>query len=77
MLVASTGVIGQTLGIELFETGLPAAIDALSVSGGADAARAIMTTDTHSKEYAISYTSQTLQYADCTFTVGGMCKAPA
>ena len=74
VLVASTGVIGQTLGIELFETGLPAAIDALSVSGGADAARAIMTTDTHSKEYAISYTSQTLQYADCTFTVGGMCK---
>ena len=73
VLVASTGVI-VTLGIELFETGLPAAIDALSVSGGADAARAIMTTDTHSKEYAISYTSQTLQYADCTFTVGGMCK---
>lgn len=74
VLVASTGVIGQTLGIELFGTGLPAAIDALCVSGGADAARAIMTTDTHSKEYAISYTSQTLQYADCTFTVGGMCK---
>ena len=74
VLVASTGVIGQPLGIELFETAIPAAIDVLSTAGGADAARAIMTTDTHPKECAISYASQELAYAGCTFTVGGMCK---
>ena len=74
VLVASTGVIGQELGIETFETGIPAAVEALSAAGGADAARAIMTTDTHPKECAFSYASQTLAYAGCTFTVGGMCK---
>ena len=74
VLVASTGVIGAPLGIELFETGVPAAFDALSPKGGADAARAIMTTDTHPKEYAVTYESQELEYVGCTFTVGGMCK---
>ena len=74
VLVASTGVIGQELGIEKFETGLPLAVDALSTHGGHAAASAIMTTDTHPKECAVTYTSQTLAYGDCTFTVGGMCK---
>ena len=74
VLVASTGVIGVPLGVDLFETGVPAAFDRLSTDGGADAARAIMTTDTHPKEYAVEYESQVLEYLDCTFTVGGMCK---
>ena len=74
ILIASTGVIGQTLALDTFETGVPAAIDALSVDGGHDAAHAIMTTDTHPKEYAVSWQSSELEYADCTFTVGGMCK---
>ena len=74
VLVASTGVIGVPLGVDLFETGVPAAFDQLSADGGADAARAIMTTDTHPKEYAVEYESQVLEYLDCTFTVGGMCK---
>ena len=74
VLVASTGVIGVPLGVELFETAVPAAFDCLSAKGGADAARAIMTTDTHPKEYALSYESQVLEYVGCTFTVGGMCK---
>ena len=74
VLVASTGVIGQQLGVETFETGIPAALNVLSRAGGADAARAIMTTDTHPKECAFQYASQTLAYAGCTFTVGGMCK---
>lgn len=74
VLVSSTGVIGQQLGIECFETGIPAAYDELSEQGGANAARAIMTTDTHPKEYAVTYASGELEYADCQFTVGGMCK---
>ena len=74
VLVASTGVIGQVLGIEPFEEGVPAAARALSTAGGADAARAIMTTDTHPKECALRYTSEASPYAGCTFTVGGMCK---
>ena len=74
VLVASTGVIGVPLTTDLFETGVPAAFDRLSANGGADAARAIMTTDTHPKEYALTYESQVLEYVGCTFTVGGMCK---
>ena len=47
VLVASTGVIGVHLPMGPFGIGLPAAVAALSVEGGADAARAIMTTDTY------------------------------
>ena len=74
VLVASTGVIGQILPIETFETAVPAAYEALSAEGGADAARAIMTTDTHSKEYAVCYESAAEGLAGTQITVGGMCK---
>ena len=74
VLVASTGVIGVPLAIDTFETAVPAAYDQLSAEGGTDAARAIMTTDTHPKEFALTYESQVLEYIGCTFTVGGMCK---
>ena len=74
VLVASTGVIGQILPLDQFETGLPAAFEALSETGGADAARAIMTTDTHPKECAMQYESAAAGYEGATFTVGGMCK---
>ena len=74
ILVASTGVIGQILPIDTFETAIPAAYEALSAHGGADAARAIMTTDTHSKEYAVSYVSDADGHAGNVYTVGGMCK---
>ena len=74
VIVASTGVIGEQLSIGEFETGVPDAVSRLSRRGGADAARAIMTTDTHPKECAMSYESHELEYAGCTFTVGGMCK---
>ena len=57
VLVSSTGVIGQILDIEPVEEGIPAAADALSRAGGSDAALAIMTTDTHPKEYAVTYES--------------------
>ena len=74
VLVASTGVIGVPLETACFETGLPRAIDALSRDGGAATARAIMTTDTHPKEYAVAYESRDLEYVGCTFTVGGCVK---
>ena len=74
VLVASTGVIGVPLDIEPFEQGVPQAAAALSREGAHDAARAIMTTDTHAKEYAVAYESTAPGFEGCAFTVGGMCK---
>ena len=57
-VVASTGVIGQTLNVEAIEAALPALVDGLGSSDAASdaAATAIMTTDTHSKEVSIEFT---------------------
>ncbi len=79
VLVASTGVIGQQLDITPFNTGVPALYAELQESGASDesghkAARAIMTTDTVPKEYAVSYTSADPAFEGCEFRVGGMAK---
>jgi len=85
VVVASTGVIGVHLDVSLFESGAPLAMTALSREGGADAARAIMTTDTRPKEFAVTFTvggsdssedgvAADSAYAGRTFTVGGMAK---
>ncbi|MBM6779155.1 bifunctional glutamate N-acetyltransferase/amino-acid acetyltransferase ArgJ [Collinsella tanakaei] len=74
VLVSSTGVIGQQLDIAPFEAGIPAAFEQCSREGGASVARAIMTTDTRPKEYAVTYESGVLEYVGCTFTVGGCVK---
>ena len=74
VLVASTGVIGVQLPLAPFGTGLPAAASLLSAGGGADAARAIMTTDTRPKEAAVTFSGDGIGYDGCTFTVGGMAK---
>ncbi len=74
VMVASTGVIGEHLPLEPFERGLPLAVESLAANGGADAARAIMTTDTCSKQAAVSFAGETIGYPGCTFTVGGMAK---
>ena len=55
VIVASTGVIGQPLPLERVETGIPELIRSLSVSGEADAAQAILTTDTVAKEIAVEF----------------------
>ncbi|WP_041238672.1 bifunctional glutamate N-acetyltransferase/amino-acid acetyltransferase ArgJ, partial [Gordonibacter pamelaeae] len=74
-LVASTGVIGEHLPLEPFATGIPLAALELSVaSGGANAARAIMTTDARPKEAAVTFSGDGIGYDGCTFTVGGMAK---
>lgn len=74
VLVASTGVIGQHLNIEPFVSGTQLAIQDLSRDGGAKAASAIMTTDTHSKQAAVSFSGDGIGFDGCTFTVGGMSK---
>jgi glutamate N-acetyltransferase/amino-acid N-acetyltransferase len=69
VLVASTGVIGVSLSLDKIRRALPAAMAALSASHGADAARAIMTTDTFPKEAA-----STIHLGASTINVGGMAK---
>ncbi|KQO95350.1 bifunctional glutamate N-acetyltransferase/amino-acid acetyltransferase ArgJ [Leifsonia sp. Leaf264] len=49
VLVCSTGLIGDQLDAELLAAGVATAAAALSADGGADAARAIMTTDSKPK----------------------------
>ena len=65
VLVLSTGVIGVQLPMGILLPALPAVVDALSSDGGADAAEAIMTTDTRPKEKAVACDG---------FNVGGMAK---
>ena len=63
--VCSTGLIGELLPMDALLGGVEAAKQALAVDGGADAALAIMTTDTHSK---------TAEVSGAGFVVGGMAK---
>ena len=65
VVVCSTGLIGPLLDRELVLAGVRKAFDGLTVEGGADAATAIMTTDSVAKQAMI--------VAD-GFTVGGMAK---
>lgn len=74
VLVASTGVIGQLLDTKPFETSLPCAVEQMSVDGGALAAQAIMTTDTVSKEVAVTFSGDGIGYDGIEFHVGGMAK---
>ncbi len=57
VLPASTGVIGQAMELAPFEAGVPAAAARLraDAEGSREAATAIMTTDTHPKEYAVAF----------------------
>lgn len=71
VLVASTGVIGFTLPMEIVKSGVKMLSGILSDSREAavDAATAIMTTDTHKKEIAITY-----EVGGKKVTMGAMCK---
>ncbi|MDR6904323.1 glutamate N-acetyltransferase/amino-acid N-acetyltransferase [Agromyces sp. 3263] len=53
VLVCSTGLIGEQLDGEVVEEGVLSAANRLSTDGGADAARAIMTTDTRPKTVVV------------------------
>ena len=56
VVVASTGVIGQPLSIDPIANAMDVLSEGLSIKGGADAAQAIMTTDTLPKEIAVEFT---------------------
>src|SRR5256714_1891579 len=68
-LVLSTGVIGVPLPVEQISSGLQAAAAHLSADGGAEAARAIMTTDPRPKHCAVRFESPAGM-----ITVGGIAK---
>lgn len=65
VLVCSTGLIGVRLDMDALLRGVDDAAAALSATGGAAAARAIMTTDTHPKEALVRRRG---------WSVGGMAK---
>jgi glutamate N-acetyltransferase/amino-acid N-acetyltransferase len=55
VLVASTGKIGRFMPMDKIESGIKLAVSQLSYTGGHEAAQAIMTTDTFSKESAVEF----------------------
>ena len=71
VLVGSTGVIGPLLPMDRIKAGIAKLVQkkAATPEAGADAARAIMTTDTHPKEYAVQ-----LQIGGTTVTLGAISK---
>jgi glutamate N-acetyltransferase/amino-acid N-acetyltransferase len=68
VLVCSTGLIGIPMPMPALESGIPKLGGALSAAGGADAAQAILTTDTVRKEATASAANA---------IVGGMAKGAA
>ena len=71
VLVASTGVIGKQLPMDKICAGMTAMAPQLAdtYEAGHAAALAIMTTDTHEKEVAVTF-----EAGGKTVTIGGMCK---
>lgn len=69
VFVCSTGTIGVALPMDRIEAGIRQAAGALSPEGGADASRAIMTTDTRPKSVAVQ-----VRVGDRDVRVGGMAK---
>ncbi len=65
VLVSSTGIIGNPLPMDLILKATPKLAETLSVEGGADAAKGILTTDHLAKEAVVK---------GSTFIVGGMAK---
>lgn len=71
VLIGSTGVIGKQMPIDKLTAGIEilAGKKNDSIKNGTEAAKAIMTTDTHEKELAV-----TIQVGGKTVTIGGMAK---
>lgn len=69
VIVASTGVIGQILPIEPIEKAVPVLSKNLCYNKNAEAATAIMTTDTVMKEYAVEF-----EIGGAVCHLGGMAK---
>ncbi|MFA5042940.1 MAG: bifunctional glutamate N-acetyltransferase/amino-acid acetyltransferase ArgJ [Kiritimatiellia bacterium] len=69
VFVCSTGTIGKPLPMDKIEAGIHLAVKALTPTGGADAATAIMTTDTKPKQV-----SAEVEIDGKPATIGGMAK---
>ena len=71
VLIGSTGVIGPVLPMERIKAGLKKLVSAKAAAKGSgfDAATAIMTTDTHPKEFAVE-----LEIGGATVTIGAISK---
>ena len=69
VLVGTTGVIGRYLPMDAIKPGIAEACGKLSPDGGADAARAIMTTDLVPKTAELE-----IELAGVNVRIGGMCK---
>lgn len=69
ILVCSTGRIGVQLPMPKIERGIRKTVAKLGVDGGADAAKAIMTSDTFRKEFAVR-----VEIDGRKVTIGGMAK---
>ena len=69
VLIASTGVIGRPMPMDCIQAGIQEATALINAGGGADAAEAIMTTDTVPKSHAIQ-----ADIEGYTVTIGGISK---
>lgn len=69
VLVASTGIIGEFLPVKKIEYAIPTLAGTLSREGSNTFSRAIMTTDTVEKEYAIE-----VEFSGGKAIIGGCCK---
>ena len=71
VLIGSTGVIGKQMPIDRLTAGIEVLAGKKndSIENGTEAAKAIMTTDTHEKELAV-----TIQVGGKTVSIGGMAK---
>ncbi|THJ18006.1 MAG: bifunctional glutamate N-acetyltransferase/amino-acid acetyltransferase ArgJ [Nitrospira sp. CG24B] len=69
VFVGSTGVIGRVLPIDCITTSVPTLIGRLSIAGGAQAARAILTTDLKPKTVTVQG-----RIGGRVVTIGGMAK---
>ena len=70
MLVCSTGIIGMPLPIDRILPKVPGAVAKLSDKGSEDAMRAIMTSDTRPKTFAVEVPVG----KNGSFRIGGICK---
>ncbi len=69
VFVCSTGTIGRPMPMDVIEAGIRLVAPAATADGGADAAEAIMTTDTRPKRWTVG-----LKIGGVPVTVAGLCK---
>ncbi|MEX0271363.1 bifunctional ornithine acetyltransferase/N-acetylglutamate synthase [Leptolyngbyaceae cyanobacterium UHCC 1019] len=69
VLLASTGVIGQRIKLDILKSALPKLVESLSETGSDAAAKAICTTDLVPKTIALETT-----FGDRPVRIGGICK---